>query len=105
MRQAWLGAALAACILAGNMAAQMIQVHGHRGARAMLPENTLPAFEYAIAQKVDALELDMAVTKDGVIVVSHDPELRAPVCTGPRDKVAIHSLTLDEVRQWDCGAK
>ncbi|MCU1236041.1 MAG: glycerophosphoryl diester phosphodiesterase [Candidatus Solibacter sp.] len=71
----------------------------------MRPENTLPAFEYAIAQGVDALELDMAVTKDGVIVVSHDPELRAPVCTGPRDKVAIHSLTLAEVRQWDCGAQ
>ena len=84
---------------------QTIQVHGHRGARAMRPENTLPAFEYAIAQGVDALELDMAVTKDGVIVVSHDPQLRTPVCTGPRDKVAIHSLTLAEVRQWDCGAK
>src|ERR1039457_2758395 len=49
---------------------QTIQVHGHRGARAMRPENTLPAFEYAIAQGVDALELDMAVTKDNVIVVS-----------------------------------
>jgi glycerophosphoryl diester phosphodiesterase len=84
---------------------QTIQVHGHRGARAMRPENTLPAFEYAIAQGVDALELDMAVTADGVVVVSHDPELRAPVCTGPRDKVAIHTLTLAEVRQWDCGAK
>jgi glycerophosphoryl diester phosphodiesterase len=83
---------------------QTIQVHGHRGARAMRPENTLPAFEYAIAQGVDALELDMGVTSDGVVVVSHDPLLRAPVCTGPRDKVAIHSLTLAEVRQWDCGA-
>lgn len=85
--------------------AQNIQVHGHRGARAMRPENTLPAFEYAIAQGVDALELDMNVTRDGVLVVSHDSELRAPVCTGPRDRVAIHDLTLAEVRQWDCGAK
>src|SRR6266481_1027502 len=84
---------------------QNIQVHGHRGARAMRPENTLPAFEYAIAQGVDALELDMAVTKDNVVVVSHDPELRPPVCTGPRERVAIHELTLAEVRQWDCGAK
>src|SRR6516165_11510542 len=92
-------------MMASGAWGQTIQVHGHRGARAMRPENTLPAFEYAIAQGVDALELDMAVTKDGVIVVSHDPELRAPVCTGPRDKVAIHTLTLAEVRQWDCGAK
>src|SRR4051794_11094032 len=92
-------------ILMNSAWGQTIQVHGHRGARAMRPENTLPAFEYAIAQGVDALELDMAVTKDGVLVVSHDPELRAPICIGPRDKVAIHSLRFDEVRQWDCGAK
>src|SRR3954453_5501992 len=84
---------------------QMVAVYGHRGARAMRPENTLPAFEYAIAQGVDALELDMAVTKDNVIVVSHDPELPAPVCTGPRDRAVIHELTLAEVRQWDCGAR
>src|SRR5437764_4862260 len=83
---------------------QTVAVHGHRGARAMRPENTMPAFEYAIAQGVDALELDMAITKDNVVVVSHDPELREPVCTGPRNGVAIHSLTLAEVQQWDCGA-
>src|SRR5438552_2739751 len=84
---------------------QTIQVHGHRGARAMRPENTLPAFEYAIAAGVDALELDMAVTRDNVIVVSHDPEMRAPICTGPRDHAVIRGLTLAEIRQWDCGAK
>jgi glycerophosphoryl diester phosphodiesterase len=84
---------------------QNIVVHGHRGARSLRPENTLPAFEYAIAQGVGALELDLAVTKDGILVVSHDPEMRAPVCTGPRDRVAIHELTLAEVKQWDCGAK
>ena len=71
----------------------------------MRPENTLPAFEYAITAGVDALELDMGVTKDNIIVVSHDPYLEPPVCTGPREKVAIHELTLAEVRQWDCGAK
>jgi glycerophosphoryl diester phosphodiesterase len=92
-------------MLASGAFSQTIQVHGHRGARAMRPENTLPAFEYAIAHGVDALELDMAVTKDRVVVVSHDPELRAPVCTGPRDHVPIHELMLAEVRQWDCGAK
>src|SRR5262245_23583621 len=97
--------AAALVMFTSSLFAQNIQVHGHRGARAMRPENSLPAFEYAIAQGVDALEADMAVTKDGVLVVSHDPELRAPVCTGPRDRVAIHELTLAEVRQWDCGAK
>lgn len=80
-----------------------IDVHGHRGARAMRPENTLPAFEYAIAQGVDVLELDMAVTRDGVIVVSHDPILHPPVCSGPVASAPIHTLTLAEVKQWDCG--
>lgn len=80
-----------------------IQVHGHRGTRGMRPENTLPAFEYAIAAGVDALELDMAVTKDDVIVVSHDPLLHPPVCSGSKPEVAIHQLTLAEVREWDCG--
>src|SRR5215813_10270770 len=86
------------------VAAPKILVHGHRGARGMRPENTLPAFEYAITQGVDVLELDMAVTRDNVIVVSHDPYLSKPICSGPRDKVAIHTLTLKELREWDCGA-
>ena len=81
-----------------------ILVHGHRGARAMRPENTIPAFEYAIHAGVDALEMDMAVTKDNVIVISHDPILEPPVCSGPRDKAVIHELTLAQVREWDCGA-
>src|SRR5215469_11423551 len=80
-----------------------VQVHGHRGTRGIRPENTLPAFEYAIAAGVDALELDMAVTKDHVIVISHDPLLHPPVCSGPVPEVAIYQLTLVEVRQWDCG--
>ena len=71
----------------------------------MRPENTLPAFEYAIEQGVDALELDMAVTKDNVIVVSHDPVLHGPVCSGPAERAVIHDLTLAEVKKWDCGAK
>jgi glycerophosphoryl diester phosphodiesterase len=82
---------------------QRILVHGHRGARAVRPENTLPAFEYAIAAGADVLEMDLAVTRDDVLVVSHDPELRPPVCTGPGVRV-IRELTLNEVRQWDCGA-
>jgi len=81
-----------------------IQVHGHRGARAMFPENTLPAFEYAIKQGVDVLELDMVVTKDNVVVVSHELLLHKPICSGPRESVPIRELTLAEVRQWDCGA-
>lgn len=51
------------------------QVHGHRGARAIMPENTLAGFEYAIGVGVDAIELDVQVSRDDVVVVSHDPYL------------------------------
>ncbi len=67
-----------------------ILVHGHRGARARLPENTIPGFEYAIEAGVDAIELDVAVTSDDVPVLSHDPVLSF----GP-----IRNLTLRELRR------
>jgi len=70
----------------------------------MRPENTIPAFEYAIGVGVDVLELDMAVTRDDIVVVSHDPLLNPEICTGPGAPRAIRTLTLSELRQWDCGA-
>ena len=76
-----------------------ILVHGHRGARARLPENTLPAFEYAIKAGVDALEIDLQVTKDNILVVSHDPLLHPPVCTGPQPSAVLHQFTLAHVRR------
>ena len=89
-----------------------ILVHGHRGARAWRPENTIPAFQFAIDHGVDVLELDLAVTKDNVLVVSHNPTL-APnsypgerICKGPAlaPQTPIHTMTLAEVRQYDCGS-
>jgi glycerophosphoryl diester phosphodiesterase len=72
------------------MAAPPILVHGHRGARAVLPENSLAAFAYAISIGADFLEMDVAVTRDDVVVVSHDPKLKpAPV--------AIRQLSLAEL--------
>jgi glycerophosphoryl diester phosphodiesterase len=96
---------LLAAILMSSTAfsAPRIEVHGHRGARAVRPENTLPAFEYAIAAGVDVLELDMAVTRDDVVVVSHDPVLNPAICQGPGPARPIRTLTLAELRKWDCG--
>lgn len=93
-------------LIASTMtAAPKILVHGHRGARAVLPENSLPAFEYALKQGVDALELDLAVTKDNVLVVSHDPEMNPRICRGPEGLPhVIRQMTLAQLRQWDCGA-
>jgi glycerophosphoryl diester phosphodiesterase len=109
-------------ILPFTASAQTILVHAHRGGRAARPENTLPAFEYAIKNGADVLELDLAVTKDNVLVVSHspfliqrdsdDPAVKALManerfCAGPALPAGtfIHSLTLAELKQYDCGSK
>lgn len=84
--------------------ADRIQVHGHRGARAVLPENTVPAFEHAIRVGADVLELDLAVTKDDVLVASHDPVLNPAICQGPAGTRVIREMTLAELKRWDCGA-
>ena len=81
-----------------------ILVHGHRGARARRPENTIPAFRYAIEQGADVLELDLAVTKDNVLVVSHDPLIEPSICTGGQTGIPIHTLTLAELQKYDCGS-
>ncbi len=82
---------------------------GHRGARGLAPENTLSSFATALSIGVSTLELDVGVTGDGVIVVTHDPRLK-PDTT--RDKngawlsengPAIHTLTLKELRKFDVG--
>ena len=57
------------------MSAHAIEIQGHRGARGLLPENTIPAFERAIGLGVDVLELDLGMTRDGVPVVHHDRAL------------------------------
>ena len=58
-----------------SMTAQAIEIQGHRGARGLLPENTIPAFERAIELGVDVLELDLGMSRDGVPVVHHDRAL------------------------------
>ena len=84
--------------------ASRILVHGHRGARAVLPENTLAGFEYAISIGVDAIELDVAATRDDVLVVSHDPKLNRKVCSSPDPPRAIRDLSFAELQRWDCGS-
>ena len=81
-----------------------ILVHGHRGCRAVRPENTLPAFEHALKVGVDALELDLCVTADDVLVASHDPFISEALCRGPAVGVPIRSLTYQQLQQYDCGS-
>jgi glycerophosphoryl diester phosphodiesterase len=59
------------------------EVHGHRGCRGLLPENTLPAFLHALELGVDVLELDVVISADQQVVVSHEPWLAARLGRGP----------------------
>jgi glycerophosphoryl diester phosphodiesterase len=87
--------------------ASPFDVEGHRGARGRRPENTLPAFQYALSLPVDTLELDTGVTKDGVLVVVHDRRVNGTHCQGPAGTsypgTLIHDLTLAQIKTLDCG--
>lgn len=78
-----------------------VLVSGHRGVRALLPENTLPSFQRALEMGVDSLEMDVNMTKDHVAVVCHDNTLdRTTSGTG-----LIHDFTLEEVKALDAGCR
>ena len=84
-------------------------LQGHRGARGLAPENTLPAFAAALAIGVTTLEMDIAITRDGVLVVSHNPALNADITRGPDGQFIaapgplIKELALEELRRYDVG--
>lgn len=82
-----------------------IKVHGHRGARTVLPENTIPGFEYAIAEGADFIEIDLWMTRDNVLIVAHDPAMNEKYCRGPQGaEKTIRKMTLAELKRWDCGS-
>ncbi len=89
-------------------------VQGHRGARGLMPENTVPAFLLALDSGVTTVEMDLAVTKDRQLVVSHEPWMSAAFCLNPDGKPIkekeemkynIYQMTYDQVKMWDCGSK
>jgi glycerophosphoryl diester phosphodiesterase len=63
-------------------------LQGHRGARGLKPENTIPAFIEALNYGVTTVELDVVITKDLQVVVSHEPWMAAAICLKP-DSTAI----------------
>jgi len=88
------------------------QVHGHRGFRGHFPENTLIAFKEAMKAGADYIELDVLITKDSQVVVSHEPWFNPKTCTSPdgkaitkRTKNNLHQLTYSEIKKYDCGKR
>ncbi len=92
-----------------SLTAHAFDLQGHRGARGLAPENTIPAFEKALRIGVSTLELDLAVTKDNVLVVSHDTALNRDITRGPNGAFlnesgpVIRSLTFAELQRYDVG--
>ncbi len=92
-----------------SQTAGAVDVQGHRGARGHAPENTLPGFERALAMGVDTLELDVGVTRDGVVVIHHDRRLNPDLARSADGKwvsapaPTIHSLSYAELQRYDVG--
>ena len=84
-------------------------IEAHRGGRALRPENTLPSFANALSMGVDTLELDIGVTADGVLVVSHERGLNPDLARGPDGAyvaapgIPFVRLPLAEVKKYDVG--
>ena len=103
------GTPLAATLPAGTPDTLLLEIQGHRGARGNFPENTLPAFEFAMQAGVDVLELDLQVTRDLQVVVGHDPVLNREICLNPdgsriTKEIRVIDLSWSELRQFDCGS-
>jgi len=102
-------AVLAAAGLLATFSAVAFDLEGHRGTRGLAPENTLSAFSRALAIGVTTLETDLAVTRDDVLVISHDPLLNPDIVRGPDGKwlaakdTPIRTLTLAELGRYDVG--
>ena len=103
-------------LISMNVKAQVyipkFDLQGHRGARGLRPENTIPAFMIALDSGVTTVELDLAITKDKQVIVSHEPWMSEEICLQPNGKpikdgkkLNIYKMTYDEVKTFDCGSK
>ncbi|XVQ11260.1 glycerophosphodiester phosphodiesterase family protein [Spirillospora sp. CA-255316] len=95
---------------------EAVELHGHRGARGLRPENTLPGFAHALTLGVHAIEFDVGLTADDVVVLNHD-QLLSPLTTADTGPVRpgdplfpyvgkpLRDLTLAQVRTVDAGTR
>jgi glycerophosphoryl diester phosphodiesterase len=99
--------------ITGNAPASFDQ-QGHRGARGLMPENTIAAMYKAIDLKVTTLEMDVVISKDLQVVVSHDPHFNEHITTTPEGKFLtkaeaaqrlLFNMNYDSIRRYDVGMK
>ncbi len=89
-------------------------LQGHRGARGLAPENTIPAFRKALDLGVTTLELDVVISGDGQVVVSHEPWMSHEICTTPDGTPVpeaeernhnLFDMTYAQIEAYDCGTR
>jgi glycerophosphoryl diester phosphodiesterase len=96
-------------MLLSTMSAQAFDLQGHRGARGLLPENSLAGFSQALAIGVTTLELDTVITKDSVVVISHDARLNPDITRTAEGQwvdapgVPINTLAYADLARYDIG--
>ncbi|PTX61045.1 glycerophosphoryl diester phosphodiesterase [Kordia periserrulae] len=92
----------------------MIDIQGHRGCRGLLPENSMIGFEKAIELGVHTLELDVVISKDKKVVVSHEPFMNHeialdvqgnPISESDELNYNLYQMSYDSIHQYDCGSK
>lgn len=88
-------------------------IHGHRGARGHLPENTVPSFIKAMQDGAHCLEMDVVLSKDMQVVVSHEPWMHHAICTQPsgtpisaayEKDFNLFKMNYEEIKKFDCGS-
>lgn len=100
--------------LANTKPQKTIDLQGHRGARGLLPENTIPAFLRALDLGVTTLEMDVVINAEGNVFLSHEPWMSAIICSHPDGRkvkqseeksLKIYAMSDDDIRGFDCGSR
>lgn len=88
-----------------------IEIHGHRGSRGHLPENSIPGFILALEQGADVLEMDLVMSADFQVVVNHEPFLNPTICLDTaRQQITdatawnLYQMDMETIRKCDCGS-
>ncbi|WP_040278833.1 glycerophosphodiester phosphodiesterase family protein [Psychroserpens damuponensis] len=111
MRYIWI---LSFILLYNCKSQKAMDIQGHRGCRGLHPENSLPAFKKALELKVHTLELDLAISKDHKVVVSHEPFMNHEIAldlfgneiTPNLEKsFNLYQMPYDSIKLYDCGSK
>jgi len=104
---------LIACLPMTAIAQYTYDLQGHRGSRGLMPENTIPAMIKALDLGAMTLEMDLAITKDGEVILSHEPFINPQICLTPEceeidpkdHSYNLYQMTYREILAFDCGSK